>query len=105
MQVPALRALVTERHFSEAVVGAAALLGWETYRTWRSDHSPAGFPDIVAARGDRLVFAELKTEAGRLRPEQRLWLDALAATPAETYLWRPSAWPQIEAVLARPAST
>ena len=51
-------------------------------------------------RGDRLAFAELKTNRGRVRSEQAAWLDALAGCgTVETYLWRPDAWPTIERVL------
>ena len=55
----------------------------------------AGFPDIVATRGARLVLCELKTATGRLRPEQRVWLDELDKTPAEVYLWRPKHWDEL----------
>lgn len=58
------------------------------YHTWRSDHSSAGFPDVCAVIGDRLVFAELKRDGKRPTPAQQLWLDRLAACRTiEVYWW------------------
>lgn len=83
------------------VCDLAELRGWRWHHQHYSKRSPAGWPDLVLVRGPRLVAAELKSERGRVRPEQRVWLDALAAVPGvETYLWRPSAWAQVQAVLA-----
>lgn len=89
----------SERGFLAAVREAAAWAGWLIYHTHDSRRSPAGFPDLVLVRGTRVVFAELKTEQGRVTPAQRRWLDALAATSAEAYLWRPSDWSTIESTL------
>lgn len=61
-----------------------------------------GFPDLVLVHPKRreVWFCELKTEAGKLSPDQKLWKSALeaveAATPKVKYrLWRPSMWPEI----------
>jgi hypothetical protein len=35
------------------------------------------------------VFAELKTNRGRLTATQQVWLDTLAASGCETAVWRP----------------
>lgn len=82
--------------------------GWLGYHTHRSDRSPAGFPDLCLVRRERLIFAELKTDATASKPtaEQVTWLDALAlvamqgatASP-EVYLWRPRDWPDVQRIL------
>ena len=51
----------------------------------------AGFPDLCMAHADKgLVFAELKTERGKLDPAQVNWLRTLDAAGAEVHVWRPS---------------
>lgn len=80
---------MTERELTAQVVELAALLGWSRYHTWRSKHSAAGFPDETLWKGRRLVFAELKTQKGRVSDAQRRVLEGLAETPAEVYLIRP----------------
>ena len=51
----------------------------------------AGFPDLVLVRKGRLLFVELKSEIGKVSPQQRKWLDDLDKA-AETYVWRPEDW-------------
>ncbi len=71
-----------------------------TYHTLDSRGSAAGFPDIVALRGTRMVMAELKREKGRVTDAQQAWLDDLAKVETlETFLWRPADWPQVEEAL------
>lgn len=45
-------------------------LHWHIYHTYDSYRSYAGFPDIVAWKGERLLFIELKSLKGKLTPEQ-----------------------------------
>lgn len=82
---------ITEREFQAEVLQLAALFGWRCYHPFDSRRSTRGWPDLALLRGDRLVFAELKSMAGKVRPEQQEWLDELALVPGvESYLWRPS---------------
>ena len=78
----------------------ADALGWRHYHTHDSRRSDRGFPDLVLVRAPRLVFAELKRQNGRVRPDQKLWLGALQTVAAaveaacgqalvEVHLWRP----------------
>lgn len=60
---------------------------WYHVNDSRKDKS--GFPDLVIV-GSRTIFAELKSERGKVQPEQQEWIDRLALAGAEVYLWRPS---------------
>jgi hypothetical protein len=101
-----------EAQWQQRVLDLAKLCGWRvahfrpgrTSTGWRTavEADGAGFPDLTMVREGRLLFVELKSERGRVTPEQRVWLAALSAVPGvETYLWRPSDWPAVHRVLAR----
>jgi len=96
-------ARISEKQFQAQVLQLARLSGWLTYHTHDSRRSQAGFPDLVLVRPPAVLFAELKSEGGGLRPEQRGWLRALEACPGVAVrLWMPGDWPEVEEVLARP---
>ena len=96
------RLSLSEKAFSQQVVDLARLLGFKVYRTWLSVRSPSGFPDLVLVRPPRLIFAELKSERGRLTEAQEAWLELLRQVPGvEVYVWKPSEWEAIVAVLSR----
>lgn len=86
---------VTERAFQAQVISMAKMLGWMVYHTHDSRRSEPGFPDLVLVR-ERIIYAELKTDKGRQSPEQLIWLSKLNQAGAETYLWRPRDWDEIE---------
>ena len=98
--------LVTEKDFMESVVELARLTGWLCYHTHDARRSEPGFPDLAMTRGGRVVFAELKSDKGKVSPAQREWLTALASCPGvEVFVWRPADWDEIERTLtlkARP---
>jgi hypothetical protein len=81
---------MTEAGLLQAVRELAQLHGFMTYHTYRSDRSEPGFPDLVLMRPPLLLFRELKTDVGRLRPAQRKWLDELAACGQDVGVWRPA---------------
>jgi len=81
---------VTEKDLQSAILEWMRWSGWKIYHTHDSRRSQPGFPDLVAVKGSRLVFAELKREKGKIRPEQVEWLDALAEAHDEVYFVRPS---------------
>lgn len=85
-------AIARERDFQQQIVDAARWLGWLVYHVFDSRRSEPGFPDLVMVhpRQRRVLFVELKSETGRLRPEQLIWLGALMSCPGvEAYVWRP----------------
>lgn len=74
--------VMDEQAWQGRIEGAAKLYGWRVYHTHDSRRSAPGFPDLVLVRGPELLFAELKTDTGRLRPEQSDWLEALGQVAA-----------------------
>jgi len=72
---------VTEAELQQTIIDAAELSGWLAFHDGDSRRSTgAGFPDLVLVHGRhrRVVFLELKSEVGRIRPEQHVWMDALS---------------------------
>jgi hypothetical protein len=98
---PRLRARMSEEAFQQWVIDFARLRGWRYYHTRYSKRSPSGFPDLVLVRNGRLIFAELKTETGRVTTDQQDWIDDLDdVTPLlGVYVWRPSDMEEIAEVL------
>jgi VRR-NUC domain len=90
----------SERDFMAMVLDMAELFNWRAYHTRDSRGSAAGFPDLVLVRGERLIFAELKTARGKVSDAQTAWLNALASVPGiEVHVWRPGDHSEIEHVL------
>ena len=83
---------MTEAELQETVRDIAETTGWLYYHTYRSERSPAGFPDLTLVRPPRVVFAELKSEDGILTNDQKLWMLTLgrARPRVEAYVWRPA---------------
>jgi hypothetical protein len=89
--------MVSENAFQQAVIDLARWAGWSCYHTLRSTGSTAGYPDLTLVRGDVLLFAELKSQHGRVTPAQATWLAALReVTHVESTVWRPGDWDVIE---------
>ncbi len=108
MTASAYRATQSEADFQRTVTGRVDALGglW-MHLTDSRGQAADGFPDLVICLpprryGDlpRVIFAELKSMRGRLRPKQIAWLDALTECGTyETYTWRPDQWGEIDRVL------
>lgn len=106
---------VSEADLQTQVIDLAHLNGWlvahfrpaRTKDGWRTPVAAdgKGFPDLVLARSGRVLFAELKSDSGRLSVEQQRWLNELrGATPSQrgthsVHVWRPKDFDQIVRVL------
>ncbi|MCR4395046.1 MAG: VRR-NUC domain-containing protein [Dehalococcoidales bacterium] len=91
----------TEKEFRQQVIDLGKLLGYRTYFTWTSIHSPRGFPDLVMSNPAqrRIIFAELKSATGELTESQKSWLETLRECGQEVYVWRPDKLEEIAQIL------
>ena len=91
---------VTEKAWQTTVIQAFRFAGWYCYHTYSSKRSEPGFPDLVCISPQgRVIFAELKTQRGRLTAEQERVIELLRRGDNEVYVWRPADWPEIERLL------
>jgi hypothetical protein len=113
--------VLAEAEWQRTVVDCATRFGWRHWHDYDSVRNAPGFPDLVLVRDRSLIFAELKTQTGRVSPEQRQWIEALltvergvveasegaeipfADLPSvEARVWRPSDWLDVLARLSEP---
>lgn len=105
---------ITETEFLRQVLELATLLGWSgahfrpalTKRGWRTPvQGPLGpgFPDLVLVhvRKRRILYVELKSDTGKVSADQAAVLAALQEAGAETRVWRPRDWDELQADLER----
>ncbi len=93
--------LITEQELQATVIEVLEAAGWrvfhvsdsrkevrdgETYRLV-GDPQAAGYPDLSASRSGDALWAELKSQRGKLEPEQVEWLDDLP--PHRACVWQP----------------
>ena len=89
---------VNEALFQDQVVRLAKMQGWLVFHAspkmvrpgvWRSDGR--GFPDLVLVHRTRgIVFAELKTDSGKLSEHQVEWAATILSGGGEHHIWRPT---------------
>jgi hypothetical protein len=102
---------VSEESFLGQVLEYARLFGWrcfharpaETARGVRTavQGDGVGFPDLVLVHPHHgVLVAELKREAGKLKPEQERWIADFRAAGVAAYVWRPSDWSRITQILS-----
>ncbi len=100
----ALPADIGETEFQDRhVIPYLEARGWLVYHTHDSRRSKEGYPDLTAFRLEKCqgpVFAELKSETGKLSKAQEKWRDAILAAAGAWYLWRPSSWIEIQRIMA-----
>lgn len=102
---------ISERDFQSQVIDLARQTGWRLAHfrpgktaggRWATQMSgDVGYPDLTLVRGDRLIFAELKTTTGQTSDGQIEWLDALVqVTDVSAQLWRPGDLDYVAAFLS-----
>lgn len=99
---------ITEASFQRDVEAVLNRFGWLYFHA--PDNKPnrfghiqnikAGFPDLVAVRYDRVIYAELKREKGVVSEDQQKWHDALKRAGQEAYIWRPSDMTELTGILS-----
>lgn len=82
----------SEDQLQTSVMQLAQFLGYELrYHNPDSRRSQAGFPDLVlgSLSRRRVLFRELKTSTGRVRPAQILCMKILKLAGLDVDVWRP----------------
>lgn len=98
---------LSEAVWQTRILEVARLYGWRAHHArpalrqsgrWSTPITGnPGFPDLVLCGHGRLIVAELKTDTGRIRPEQQQWLNALRQVPGvEVAVWRPADWDAVQ---------
>ena len=101
---------ITEKAFTQMVLDLAALHGWKAVHfrpamnrrgvfSTPVQGDGIGWPDIFAARGNRLVAAELKIGNNKPTVAQTAWLLALGGAGVEVFVWNFEAWDEIRRIL------
>ena len=102
---------INEAEFQRAVVKVARLYGWLV------DHTPpmrnaggdiytgglTGKTDLLllSQKGKGIIFAELKTQKGKMSAAQCSFQDVVNMNGGEHYIWRPGDWDAIVERLRR----
>lgn len=103
-------ATITEAEFQLQVTELADILGWRFMHVrrsigkgarWTTATNVVGWCDLFMWHPEhaRVIAVELKSEMGKPTPEQVSVLDSLRAAGLETYVWRPSDFDHLQAVL------
>lgn len=82
---------MNEAELQRLIADLCMWLGLHHYHTYDSRRSQPGFPDAVIV-GTRILFRELKSTNGVLRPEQRRWGSVINRAGGDWCVWRPQHW-------------
>jgi hypothetical protein len=107
-----MKIIVSEAEFQAQIIELGRILGYKvahfrpakTGKGWRTAVSGdgAGFVDCVLVKPyRRAIFAELKSEVGKLSDLQQGWVTLLRLAGEEVYVWRPSQLDEIVDILQR----
>ena len=105
--------LESEAELQDKVIQLAKLTGWKVahfrnVKVLKADGTVRyqlpvqadgkGFVDLVLVK-HKVLWVELKSQKGKLSPEQKDWIDALRNAGQEVYLFRPDDWDSIDKLL------
>jgi Holliday junction resolvase len=98
---------MTEAELQKSLRHAMHEHGWMVHAVWSSLHSPRGWPDLFAVKGNTILAWELKNDKLTPTPEQIKWLDWWTEFASAIYEPSPvplASWrPRIHVALVRPA--
>jgi len=91
---------LTERQFQRMVVDGLKQRGYLVWVVPDMRKTLAGLPDVIAVHPTRaprrVLFWELKTQTGRVRPGQKIALAAMDGIPGvDARVLRPADWPAV----------
>ena len=90
----------TEAQLQDLVEQMLDTFGWHHWHVTDARRQDLeGVPDVIAYRGPRLLFAELKVPGYTTTDVQAVHLEALARTGAEVHLWYPADMDDAERIL------
>lgn len=106
-------ATISEADWQQQFVQLARLLGWKHMhvrrslgrgRKWVTATNVDGWPDLTLwnPTQQRVMFVELKSETGRLSPDQETVLRSLIEAGQEVHVLRPSDLERARDLLAAP---
>jgi hypothetical protein len=81
---------VTESQLQDAVIGLCKLFGIAWYHPYFSRRSVPGWPDLALCGVRGFMLRELKTEKGRVTPDQQRWGHLLRQAGQSWDVWRPA---------------
>lgn len=90
---------LTEAAYQRRITDLANLLGLRWHHETDSRRSKAGYPDLTIAGPCGVAWLEVKTDTGRIKPEQQAWLDTLADAGQVALIVRPRHWDDVKALL------
>ena len=82
--------MTSEASLQRAVMDLCRWLGLLWWHDNDSRRNKAGLPDLIVVGQRGVLFRELKSAKGTLRPEQRDWLSRLQQAGADADIWRPA---------------
>ena len=95
---------ISEADFQQMVTDYCDWLGLRWHHETDSRRTRAGFPDLVIVGKGGIYFLELKSQKGKISPDQKAWIYDLHQAGVQASVARPSDWERLQDVLKNLAS-